>query len=360
MSLLYIDGFDVADAGMRWVRTGVDADFTYAGATRFNAGKAVTLSSVTFNSPASLLRPIPPSAAIYTGAAIKVGLELDGNGSNPTANLFGVCSDGGVTGHVYLRRLTLTNAIALYRGDANAGTIGSPSGTQIAVSSAGVLDGNWHYVELYAVIHDTTGRVTVKVDGNTVIDFTGDTRNGGTSMNIDAVRFRTAIYSSWTPNSPISIDDLYICDSTGTTNNTFLGDVRVQSMMPNGAGSSTQLTPTGAANNYANVNETPYNSATYNASSTAGQRDTYSLSDLVANTTSVIGVQSVAHMQKSDAGTANAKIALKSGAGVYYDTTQSLGSSTAAYTQMRETDPATSAAWTVSNANALEAGMEVV
>lgn len=358
MALLYIDGFDAADAALRWVRTGVDADFSYGMSTRFGTGKAVTMSSVTFNSAASLLRSVTPSAAIYTGAAVKVGLERDSNASNPTANLFGLYSDGGMTGHIYLRRITLTNAIALYRGDANVGTIGSP-GTQIAISSAGAFDDNWHYIEVYAVIHDTTGRVTVKIDGNTVIDFTGDTRNGGTSTNIDAIRFRTAIYSSWTPNSPITIDDLYVCDSTGSTNNTFLGDMRVQTLMPSGAGSSTQLTPTGSANNYANANESPYNGATYNASSTVGHRDTYALSDLAANTTTVLGVQSVAHMQKNDAGTANAKVALKSGAGVYYDAIQSLGSSTAAYVQLRETDPATSAAWTPSSANGLEAGMEV-
>jgi hypothetical protein len=355
-----MDGFDVADASLRWVRTGVDADFTYAAATRFNAGKAVTLSSVTFNSPASILHPITPSAAIYAGAAIKVGLELDGNVSNPTANLFGLYGDGGVTGHIYLRRLTSTNAIAVYRGDANSGTIGSPSGTQIAVSAAGVLDGNWHYVELYAVVHDTTGRVTVKVDGNMVVDYTGDTRNAGTSTNIDAIRFRTAIYSSWSPNSPISIDDLYVCNALGTSNNTFLGDVRVQTVLPSGAGSSTQLAPTGSANNWQNVSEVPYNNATYNASSTAGQIDLYTLGDLTAGTTGVYATQSVAHMQKSDAGTANVKVAIKSGATTYYDPTQSLGSTVTAYTAVRETNPATAAAWTVSEVNSVEAGVEVV
>jgi hypothetical protein len=72
-----------------------------------------------------------------------------------------------------------------------------------------------------------------------------------------------------------------------------------------------------------------------------------------------MGVQTVAHMQKSDAGTANAKVALKSGGTVYYDATRSLGTSATSYTQLRETDPATSAAWTVSDVNSLESGVEV-
>lgn len=357
MALLYSDGFDVQDVPMRWTVTGTASDITYATATRLGTGKAATLNSVTGNAVSlSMLRALPACTSIYAGAAVQVGLE-SGNVNDPTANLFGVYTDSGATGHVYLRRMP-TNAIALYRGDASTGTLFSPSGTLIATTSAGLLDGNWHYIEMYATINATTGQVTVRVDGKQVLSFTGNTKNGGTSTNIDAIRFRTGRYLS-SPNCVISIDDFYVCDATGTVNNTFLGDVRVQSMIPNAAGSSTQLSPTGSANNYANVGEVPYVSTTYNASPTVGQRDTYGLSDLVASTTTVYGLQSVAHMQKSDAGSASAKVTLKSGSGVYYDATQSLATTATSYVQVRETDPETAAAWTVAGANALEAGMEV-
>lgn len=359
MALLYIDGFDLQDTTMRWVLVGQPADVIYTTTTRFSAGKAVTLavSSGTPNQSAlSIMHQLTPSTSLYAGAAIQVGLE-SGNVNDTTANLFGVYTDGGTTGHLYIRRLS-NNSIVAYRGDPGSGNLGSPSGTQIAASAVGTLDANWHYIEMFATINATSGQVIVRVDGVQVINFTGNTKNGGTSTNIDAIRFRTGKYLNY-PNCPISIDDFYACDGTGTVNNTFLGDVRVQSMVPNAAGSSTQLTPTGSANNYANAGDVPYNDATYNSSSTVGQRDTYALSDLAPGTTTVLATQSVAHMQKSDAGTANAKVALKSGASVYYDATQSLGTSPAAYTQLRETDPATSAAWTVGNANNLEAGMEV-
>lgn len=357
MALLYMDGFDVQDSSLRWVQNGVSGDYTYATATRFGAGKALTINAINTNISASILKSFPAMPSIYMGAAIQAGLEADSTSNNFTANLFGVYTDNATVGHIYLRRLS-TNALVAYRGDPNAGNQGSPSGTQIATSAGGVLDGNWHYIEVYAVIHDTTGRLTVKVDGNTVIDFTGDTRNGGSSTNIDAIRFRTGKYVA-NNNAIISVDDLYICDATGTTNNTFLGDVRVQTMLPNAAGSSTQLTPTGSANNWANVSEVPFNNSTYNTSATLGHIDLYGLSDLAGTTMTIRGLQTVAHMQKSDSGTANARVALKSGASVYYDATRSLGTSPLAYTQLRETDPATSAAWTVSGANSLEAGMEV-
>lgn len=357
MALLYSDGFDMQDVPMRWAVGGAVADIGYATATRLGTGKAATLNAVTNNATSlTILRALPASASIYAGAAIQVGLE-SGNVSDLTANLFGLYTDNGATGHIYLRRMQ-SNALVLYRGDPGTGNFSTPSGTLIASTPVGTLDGNWHYIEIYAVIHATTGQVTVRLDGRQVLSFTGNTKNGGTSTNIDAIRFRTGRYVN-SPNCVLSIDDLYVCDATGAVNNTFLGDVRVQSMLPNAAGSSTQLLPTGSANNYANAGEVPYNSATYNASPTTGQRDTYGLSDLVASTTTVYGLQSVAHMQKSDAGAASAKVALKSGASVYYDTTQPLSTTATSYAQMRETDPATATAWTVAGANALEAGMEV-
>jgi hypothetical protein len=291
---------------------------------------------------------------IYIGAAAKMTLE--DNGSAPMSCMFNLATDSGASSQIYLRR-TIVNAIAVYRGDGLNGYNSSPSGTLIAQSAANVWDDNWHYIQLSAVIHATTGRVIIYVDGTKVIDFTGNTKNTGTSNSIDLVRFKASKYVG--ASTLIQIDDLYVCDDTGSTNNTFLGDVRVQAMLPTGAGSSTQFTPTGSANNWQNVNEVPYNNATYNASSTIGQIDLYALGDLTAGTTGVFATQSVAHMQKSDAGTGNVKVAIKSGAMTYYDPTQSLGSSVTAYTAVRETNPATSTAWTVSAANAIEAGVEV-
>lgn len=356
MALLYSDGFDLQDAPLRWVTTGTLGAISYGTATRFGAGKAITLVETATTTNLSILRAFPASASIYAGAAIQVGLET-GNSNDPTANLFGIYTNSGTSGQLYIRRLA-SNAIAAYRGDPLNGNLSSPSGVLIATSPAGILDGNWRYIEVFAVIHASAGQLIVKVDGVTVINFTGNTLNTGVVTTIDAIRFRTGKYIS-TGNCPLSIDDVYICDATGSVNNTFLGDVRVQSLLPSAAGTYTQLAPTGAASNYANVNEVPYNNATYNSSPTVGQRDTYTLADLAAGTSTVLGMQSVAHMQKSDAGVAGAKVALVSGGSLYYDTTQSLSASATVYTQMRQTDPATSTTWTVSGANNLEAGMEV-
>jgi hypothetical protein len=359
MALLYMDGFDLQDTLIRWTTIGYTASVVYTPATRLGAGKCVHLtvgSGGGVGGQIQIVRTFTPSAQVYVGAALQVGVDT-GITSEPTANFFGLCGDNGTTGHLYLRR-TSSSAIQLYRGDPATGTFNSPSGTLLATSAPGTFDANWHYVEMSATLHDSTGAVTVKVDGTTILTFTGDTKNGGTSTNIDTLKFKAGRYN-FEPTATITIDDLYLCNSTGTVNNTFLGDVRVQSLLPSGAGASTELAVTGAANNHTAAGESPYNNATYNSSATVGQRDTYALSDLAAGTAGILGVQAVAHMQKSDSGAASAKLAIKSGATVYYDATQSLGTAIAAYSQVRETDPATSAAWTLAAVNALEAGMEV-
>jgi len=234
-----------------------------------------------------------------------------------------------------------------------AGSLSLRLGNGTLLGTAAIPSTGWAYIEISATINSTTGRVIVRVNGVVAIDYTGNTKSGGTNTTLDMIGFSGG-YSGH------GLDDLYVCDTTGTTNNAFLGDVRVQMLLPTGAGSSTQLTPTGSVNNYANVSEVPDNTATYNSGSTVGNRDTYVMTDLSAATGPIYGMQNSIVAWKTDAGIGAMKTAMKVGAGVYYDTTISLGTSASAYlSPIRETNPATSAAWTLADINSAELGAEV-
>ena len=75
-------------------------------------------------------------------------------------------------------------------------------------------------------------------------------------------------------------DDLYVCDGSGSVNNDFLGDVRVVTVRPNGAGGSTQWTPD-SGSNYARVNETiSGEDSNYVEDGTSGHEDRYAYGDL--------------------------------------------------------------------------------
>ena len=327
MTLLFMDGFDVADVLLKWVATG-----------NVQANQPPRFSGLSIRMPSNgsfVKKAITVSTKLLLGFAYKViALPAD----EVISSLYG---DGGATTHLTLS-VNSGGAVIVRRGT-----------TVLATSASGLITGSaWSYVEWSATIDATAGIVTVKVGGVSVISFTGNTKNGGTNLSLDAV----SISSS---GSDMYFDDLYVCDGLGSVNNAFLGDVRVQTLLPMGTGSSTQLTPTGVANNWDNVNDVPLVTTTFNASATVGQRDTYAMSDLIAGTGTIFGVQETIYAAKSDAGAASIKAAVKSGATVYYDATQSIGASVAPYVAVRETDPATAAAWTVANLNAMEFGAEV-
>ena len=333
MALLYTDGFDVGDFALRWPYS--SGTFTTSTTTRFGTGMSV--AQVNGFNGNLLGKSITPSARVFIGFAMNM-LIVPGT-------ILKTYTDNGTTTQIYV---TLNNGgkLSLVKGN----------GTVLATSAAGVYpSGTWQYIELCAAINGTTGYCELRVNGGSVASFTGNTRNGGTSLNID----RFDILRTSGGSETDYWDDLYVCDNTGTTNNTFLGDIQVQTLMPNGPGASTQFTPTGAATNWQAVADVPYSTATYNSASTVGNRDLYTLSDLSASTGTVKGIQTNMIVNKTGAGTANLKAAIQSGGTVYYDPTIALSTTTTWTAAVREVDPATSAAWTVNGVNNLQAGTEV-
>jgi hypothetical protein len=265
-------------------------------------------------------------------------------GSAFGGDFFILYGDAGVTAHLSLR-WNAAGVLGLYRG-----------GTLIATASVTVREpvGVWHYIEMSATIADSGGTCVVKINGTEVINFTGDTKNAGTATTIDAIRFQRTVPGN------VYWDDYYLCDATGSAPyNTFLGEVRVQALMPTGAGASTQWTPSTGAN-WAAVDEVPPSATDYVLTATSGFRDTYAMSDLTGTVNTVLAARTYALAKKSDTGAASIKIVDRSGSTDYYSTSAALATTdTTMLGTLRITDPATSAAWTASGVNALQAGVEL-
>lgn len=333
MTLLFMDGFDVQDAATKWTSHNWNL-------CTYQTGRLGTGSCAQWNQYSSLeliSKSIPAAATVIFGAAV----NLEGMGGSNIWSLYG---DSGVTDHLDIG-FTLAGAMTLSRG-----------GTQIAISADSLVNvGTWQYIEFKATIASSGGIFIAHCNGVEIINFTGNTKNGGTNSTIDRVAIRqpNGNYENW------QMDDVYICNGLGSTNNDFLGDVRVQALLPTGAGTTTQLTPS-TGSNWSNVDDAPPVTTTYNSSSTSTNRDTYAMGDLPSGTGTVFATQDVIYASKSDAGSASIKAAVRSGGTVYYDATVVLSTSPQCYMAVRETDPATSAAWTAANVNALEFGAEVV
>ncbi len=353
MTCLFVDGFDTQDTTTKWINSmsGPQNPPTFTASTRFSAGYAMQIPGTgNVGERYYVTRSFTASAAAFVGAAVK---PVFTSGSHVPFFILG--TDNGATYHLYLNVTTL-GAVQLWRGD---GRSLSPSGTLLGSSANGTVSADWYYIELGATISDTVGTAVVRVNGASVITFTGDTRNGGTSTGLDTlVHFAGKTDTSTVMPSAI-IDDLYICNDLGALNTTFLGDTWIQTLLPGGAGSSTQLTPTGSGSNWQNVDNIPVDPATFNSGAAPTLRDTYAMTNLAAGTGTIAAVQQTMNAYKTLSGIGSMKNAQQSGATVSYGATNSLGTTAATYSDVFETNPATSSAWTATTVNSLEAGIEV-
>lgn len=332
MALIFMDGFEMNDGPLKW-------NYAYGYSTantspRCGTGYYATgvISGVTL----SLQKNFTAAAQVTTGVAVRTA------SSGTTKIAF--FTDGGSSLQITVF-INSARYIEIRRGS-STGTLLATGTTQLALNS-------WFYIEAQASVSATFGTVTVRLNGSTTpeVTYTGITKNGGTSTMIDMVEF----------DNQGSFDDCYILDSTSTSNTTFLGDVRVFALAPNGNGTYSQFTGSDgdSVNNYQLVNESPYSTANYVGSSTVGSRDTYAMSDLPGTVNKVFGVQNNLIAAKSDAGTANIKSALNIGGSLYYGAVRALCTSYASYQDVYNTNPSTSSTWTVTDINNLEDGTEV-
>jgi len=233
---------------------------------------------------------------------------------------------------------------------------GTTAGTQLgSTTTANTIPvATWVYVEIKVVLHDSTGSVVIHVNGAQVFSVTGaDTKNAGTKTVLDS-------FVLFGGGSNMFVDDLYLCNGAGSTNNDFLGDIKIETLFPNGNGTTSQLTGSdgNSTDNYLLVDETTPNTSDYNGSATNDQYDTYAMSNLVTASGTVYGVVIYAYAAKSDAGAAGGAIMLRSGGTDYELTDNALGTGYQYYREVKELDPNTSAAWTISATNSVEVGFK--
>lgn len=243
-------------------------------------------------------------------------------------------------------RSTVNGAIEMRRG-----------ATLLATSSNGILTtGTWTYIEFKCFINNTTGTYEVRADGSAII---GPTTNQDTLVGtgVDRVRFNWS--NSSTANHDISTDDLYVCDSTGSVNNNFLGARRVVAIFPEASGDSTDFTPS-AGNNWAAVDDNPTDSdTTYVESGTAADLDLYNFTAVAGLGSTINGIQVNTVARETDVTNFNLITHVKSGATDSEDGGIALTSSYTTAFRLLATDPNTSAAWTSSGLNSAQFGLEV-
>jgi len=329
--LLFMESFDheadKADLGRKW-----DFANIYSISSDGRNGKCAKLVS------SDKLRKILPAnyATLIFGAAFYFTTD------NAERYLFSFRD--GTAIQVSVKWLGPSHKLRVYRGNTLLGT-----------TTRTFPLNTWMYLEFKATIDQVAGAYELRVAGVNVLSAAGirtqETANPyANDLNVGA---------SYMDGHEGRVDDLYLCDDSGTLNNDFLGDIKVEVILPNGPGHYSQWTPS-AGLNYECVDEAAPNDDTdYVSSATVGQKDSYACQDITL-TGSIKGIQILALERKDDAGNYTTRLLTRSGGGDYFGDNFIVFDTYRYDRQIREIDPATGLPWTVPGINAFEPGVEVV
>jgi hypothetical protein len=369
MAIRFTDGFDLytglaaMGASRNWIYDGDTTDYDIATTAGKYGGGALEIK----DSPeANLYHDMTGSFSSSNLICISF-LFRTASATKPTSNvdmLIGV-ADGGTTNDTFVG----TNADYPCIGVDPFGRMGiSKYGifTSIyATVSINVCDGLWHHIEAAFQYGSSTGILQIYVDGSpSPLNITSGNVIGtnATSNPLD----RIVINNESTQQSNWYIDDLIVWDNTSSgipgdlTYSDFpLGEVRIETIQPNGVGTNSGWTPL-SGDNYTNVDEAVADGDTsYVSTGTATDLDTYAFSNLSGTPNTIYGVNIGSLGKASPGATTNIRhYTLSSGtANESSDITLNGG----AY-QFNQTfvgqDPNTTAAWTASGINAAEFGIE--
>jgi hypothetical protein len=354
MALLFIDGFDHYDPqapdafGDPWLARG-KAAYLSPQATRIQGRR-----------PSSYALRIPEGAgggyvknldvaktSLIVGAAIRV-VPYQNTGVEPL--LLGVRDAHSQVAH--LVKIGEDGRLKLYRW---TGSVGSGYEQLISTSVATAPARGWHYVELQVTQGTGNGVLSVRINGILAIQMTAqNTLQGGGPL---LTAFVGAVPGQACPLT-IDVDDFYILDTTGTINDTFLGDVRVDALRAQANGGLNQWTvdPPGM-HAWEAVSDQDESTAIRAAS--AGLRQSFDVEALpVMASPAIHGVQLTMLARKTDAGLGKVKGLVVSGAQTATGADVILQEQLAWQSTLFERNPNGNLPWTEAAFNAAEFGVE--
>lgn len=235
----------------------------------------------------------------------------------------------------------------------------APSERLISTYSGAFPRNTWFYLEVGFKTDGTDTFLEVRINTETVISLE-DTVIANISVTypgvyaVDAVGFARAFDSGGGQR----IDDIYFCDATGAVNNTYLGNVRVQAIVPDAPGDLTEWTsfngtmPNWQAASNPNMDDTQY---VFNLMANVGNRDLYSLEPLV-NTPNIHGVTVKGAYRQDSGGQAFVKNILKTGGSIVEGEAQPTMGSYYFIKDIFEINPISGVGWTYADINTLQIG----
>ena len=343
MSILFLDGcgeiYATADVHKFWdeKEAGVDVD---ASAGR-RGGAAFVLDNFTND----VRKGFPGAETIVVGFAWKTANLVSNR------NILQVYGHGVI--HVTLQ-MTSTGAIRVTRSGS----------TEIGISSGGLVSTDvWYYLELKVKIGNSPdGTIEVHLDGATIINESSIDTLGSGEAFAQGISFN----GNGTTNATF-IDDVYVLDIAGSAPyNDFLGDSRVDGILPDGDGFSSDFDttfPASPTTHNTKVDEaTPNDDTDYNETNTVNDIDLFDYAALptIVGGATVWAVQISGYLNKQDAGPAPFQFKSRPTSTTFGAIQQEPSIDYKYFHEILELNPQTSAAWSEAEIDASEFGVEAL
>lgn len=211
---------------------------------------------------------------------------------------------------------------------------------------------SWRHIEMWVDV--VTGDVEVRVEGVAVpeLSVTDVAPDAGT---IGIIGFADRL-PGFASHFLTYIKDFFCCNGAGTYNNDFVGSVAVYDMRTNSDDTIGGWVPSTGSTAWSLMDETPPNDADYiSADDTPPSPAICGLTDLDPDVTSVRALMSIVRVKKTDGGDGTLQVSLSSNGTDWDDGADRTVTTAETYWHdISEENPDTTAAWTPSEANALE------
>lgn len=221
MSRIFTDGFESQDL-RRWVQETGAPTIVTTPVYNPNTGRSLKLTT----NGSYVVRTAPFSALSELYAALHVRLSTGTLGTSGPALPF------------FRSGSTL---MIVVRVNYTSGLLQAEVGSSVVATGVTVVTRDaWHRIEVYTKIANSGGRITVKLNGTTEIDFTGDTQPSS-ETTVD----RLCLYHSTSAGGADAyIDDVIVNNVSGADNNSWPGEQVVALLRAKAVGAMSEWTPT--------------------------------------------------------------------------------------------------------------------
>jgi hypothetical protein len=232
----------------------------------------------------------------------------------------------------------------------NTFTVSVKRGSTTLATSAEFMLGQWHFFELKATVRTSTnGSYELRRNGVNILSASGvNTANTGADG--------ASVFSFNWGGGIVRLDDIYICDGSGSAFNDFLGDKAIAGSLPTTAGASTQWLPSTSTNVSCVDDPASGPLGDYVASNIDGDLDLYEFADLssVAADGTVDAIMVFLTAEMLNSGSRGLKVRFRNSGGSTADSAQfdvTLKGTLRTFPIVFEQDPVAAAAWTLSAYN---------